>query len=221
LSKAAPNMAETHRGLMYWFASTNPFMVLLKSAPIFVIYALVIPTKPISWTGSLIPFLLGIISWSFFEYAVHRWLYHIHAGGWAIRWFFDTFHLHHHTDMKDHGVLNAGFLVMYPLTALFLGTTYLITQDFALTCNFGLGMTLYYIFYESVHYFIHYRKYTKGYMAFIQKYHLHHHYNAWQKNFGNTVVIWDRLFGTYDSGYKNLELKGEQLEHFIKKDIQI
>jgi len=53
-------------------------------------------------------------------------------------------------------------------------------------------------------------------MKFIQKYHLHHHYKRWHKNFGNTVTFWDKLFGTYDSEYKGFEITKEIEKELIK-----
>ena len=39
----------------------------------------------------------------------------------------------------------------------------------------------------------------------------------WNKNFGNTISIWDRIFNTYDENYKKLEFTEEQLQDLITK----
>lgn len=208
-------MAQTHRGLLRWFASDNPWMVTLKVLPIFALYIwglISFPPEPLKFASA---FIAGLIGWSLFEYSMHRWIYHTNFSYKPLRWFLEAFHLHHHRDMSDHGVLNAGLLLTYPLTAFFLGIVYLITFDIAITCAYGLGMTLYYNVYEFIHYYIHYRTYSSGYMNFIQKYHLYHHYGKWSKNFGNTITFWDHLFGTYDPLYKDFQVTNEHKIHFI------
>lgn len=54
-------------------------------------------------------------------------------------------------------------------------------------------------------------------MAFIQKFHLHHHYSEWNANFGNTTAIWDKLLGTYSGDYKSFQIEKRMNAHFVKK----
>lgn len=160
-------------------------------------------------------FVLGVVSWSLFEYLVHRFAYHKRTNSKKIQWYLDAFHLHHHKNLQDYSVLNASFLLIYPLTLIILSTIYFVTEDLVLTASFGLVMTLYYLFYEYVHYLIHLKTHTNFYLKYIQKYHLYHHYKNWNKNFGNTITLWDKIFGTYDANYKNLTLTKKQQADFI------
>lgn len=161
--------------------------------------------------------VLGMITWSFFEYATHRWFYHTVFKNKKLAWFLDAFHLHHHHNLTDYRVLNAGLFLIYPLAAFFWLVVFLMTQNTVLASWFGLGTLLYYFFYENVHYFIHYKIHHSGYMNFIQKYHLHHHYKRWNKNFGNTTTFWDKVLGTYDAEYKHFiidkEVEQELIQH--------
>lgn len=210
-------MAETHRGLLRWFASSNPFFSFLKVIPLFIGYGYFLIKGPIPLISALTFFIVGILFWSFFEYAVHRWMYHKKFKNKKVRWLIEAFHLHHHRELRDYAVLNAGLLLIYPTSLLILGIVFILSWNPILTSAFGAGMTLYYVFYEYVHYQIHYKKHEKGYLKFIQNYHLHHHYNHWLCNFGNTTSLWDRLLGTYDPDYKNLILNESQKIDFKSK----
>lgn len=209
-------MATTHPRLLRWFASENPFFVFLKVLPLILVFLWMIHRSEKMSVYGLLSLLLGMLTWSFFEYATHRWVYHTVFKRKRVAWFLDAFHLHHHNNLTDYRVLNAGLLLIYPLAAFFWLVVFLATQSMALAAWFGLGTLSYYFFYENVHFFIHYKIHRSGYMQIIQKYHLHHHYKRWNKNFGNTTTIWDKLLGTYDSEYKQFEIT-ENIERELIK----
>lgn len=211
-----PNMALENRTLLRWFASKNPIWVIIKMIPFIALYLIVFVSHWEATFHILTFFFLGILTWSLFEYITHRWVYHIHIKSSKLAWFIDAFHHHHHKNLQDYEVLNAGFLLNYPISIFFLALVYLLSDNPLLTAAFGVGATLYYIFYEFVHYYIHYRPYTSGYMAFIQRYHLFHHYKNWNKNFGNTTSFWDRIFGSYDANHTQFKLSEQQLRDLIK-----
>jgi 4-hydroxysphinganine ceramide fatty acyl 2-hydroxylase len=216
MNKPRNNMATTHPRLLKWFASKNPWFVFLKIIPLLIAFVWMIYNTEASKTHGLLFLLFGLVTWSFFEYATHRWIYHTVFKRKNLSWFLDAFHLHHHHNLTDYRVLNAGLFLIYPLAAFFWLLIFLLTKNIALASWFGLGTLLYYFFYENVHFFIHYKIHDKGYMKFIQKYHLHHHYKRWNKNFGNTTTFWDKLFRTYDPEYKQFEVNGVVEHELIK-----
>lgn len=211
------NMASENHYLLRFFASRNPKSVLLKITPVLIAYFFVLFNNDFVFYKAIILFLLGVLSWSLFEYFVHKIGYHKRTKNKKLQWYLDAMHLHHHNNLKDYRVLNAGFLLIYPLTIIVLSLIYLFTSNMVLTASFGLGMTLYYLFYEYVHYQIHKKHHQKGYLNVLQKYHLYHHYNNWNTNFGNTITIWDKAFNTYDARYKKLILTEHQLNDLIQK----
>lgn len=215
MSSNDQNMAQTHVKLLRFFASKNPYFALLKVLPLIVIYGWFVLTesKAIHW--EILSFVCGILIWSLFEYVVHRWVYHVRIKNKKVRWLIDAFHAHHHNNLTDYRVLNAGFFIVYPVSAFMLALVFLLTRDFSYTAAFGLGMTCYYIFYEFVHYYIHYKEWKSGYMQFVQKFHLFHHHQNWFQNFGNTIAIWDRIFGTYNADYKKYSLTEEDRQELI------
>lgn len=209
-------MVDTHPKLLKILGSKNPIFVFINILPAvgFFLYTLFA-------TGSLrladlSYFLGGVFYWSVFEYSVHRWLYHTEFPSYSVRWFFETFHLHHHRDLFDKRVLNAGPLMQYPMLFFLLLPVHIFSgYDLRAAGAAGLGLVGYYFFYECVHYGIHYKKFERGYMKYIQKYHMYHHEKVWLKNFGNTFHIWDFILGTMDDNYKNFELTKKQLESLI------
>ena len=203
--------------LTWFFASKNPFWVAVKLSPILISLIYFIPIKTNIFRFA-IPFIVGLLAWSFIEYAIHRWLYHIRPSSSKIFKFIDAFHQYHHQEMSDHRVLNAGWLMIYPAAIMTWLITNAIIDNPAISSSFSLGLLFYYFFYEIVHYAIHYKAFTRGYFMKIQKYHLYHHYNRWSKNYGNTITLWDRILGTYDSDYLNFKWTKEQLNHLIKQE---
>ena len=212
------NMASDNHFLLGFFASKNPKFVFLKIIPILVFYFIILVKSEVAFYRIGTYFLIGLFSWSFFEYIVHRFGYHKRTKSKKVQWFLDAFHLHHHNNLMDYRVLNAGFLLIYPLTIILLGAVYMLTNNLDNVSSFGLGMTLYYLFYEYVHYQIHKKRHQKGYLNKFQKYHLHHHYKNWNKNYGNTITLWDKIFKTYDVKYKSLILTDYQVNDLILKE---
>jgi 4-hydroxysphinganine ceramide fatty acyl 2-hydroxylase len=209
------NMATTHPRLLVWFASKNPFFVFIKLVPILLFLGFPLLSNFNFQWQYFVHFGIGIFVWSIFEYAIHRWLYHIQFKHKRIQWFFEAFHQYHHNFLDKHHVLNAGFLLIYPLFVFYWGLYFTITNNIISTNFFCCGLLTYYFAYEIVHYLIHYKKFTKGYMYFIQQYHLHHHYKAGNKNYGNTSTLWDKILGTYDVRYKIFDISKTESKHFI------
>jgi len=206
-----------HPKLALFFASKNPLWGALKLSPI-IIYLVCFISAKTNITHIALAFISGILTWSFVEYAIHRWLYHIKPSTSKMFLFIDAFHQYHHREMSDHRVLNAGWLMIYPGAILTWVMTNAIVNNPTITSSFSLGLLTYYYFYEIVHYFIHYKVFTSGYFMKIQKYHLYHHYHCWSKNYGNTITLWDRIFSTYDKRYLNFSWTKEQLNHLIKQE---
>lgn len=190
-------------GLVKYFASRNPLHLLVFVCPLWIVSLHFILKSDSNLIAMIFMASLGVIYWSFLEYAIHRWAYHTHFKSRIINYFLGSFHMYHHKDMSDRRVYNAGFLMIYFMTPTVLSPALLITQDVGLLAALTLGLTVSYYFYEWVHFSLHYKEYDSGYLAYIQKYHFHHHDKAPLKNFGNTSHLWDVILGTYDARYKN------------------
>lgn len=129
------------------------------------------------WFAELV---LGLISWSLYEYVLHRWILH-HA------WIFRDIHEMHHSKQSDYnGIHPAITLVLYAaLWAMFgFGSSPLM-----------IGFTTGYIAYSILHTLFHYARIDSGHWLYKAKMrHVAHHRR--DVNFGVTTSIWDRRFGS-------------------------
>lgn len=155
-----------------------------------------------SWNwASPLWFVVGVIGWTFFEYGMHRWIYHGTYKNKSVREFIESFHIYHHRNIKDERVLTAGVLMIVPLAAISLMPFYFLFELLSSTGFFpyAIGFIGAYGFYEWVHFLIHKLPNPQGYLKWISRYHMHHHDRRWDRCFGNTSSLWDHLLGTYSA----------------------
>lgn len=148
---------------------------------------------------------LGVLGWTFFEYAMHRWVYHGTYKNKRLREFVESFHIYHHRNIQDARVLTAGVLMILPLALLTLSPLYFVFSLLSSTgfVPYAVGFIAAYGFYEWVHYLIHKHSDPRGYLKWITRYHMHHHDRRWDRCFGNTNSLWDHLLGTYSKPAKH------------------
>ncbi|KAL0958149.1 hypothetical protein HGRIS_000316 [Hohenbuehelia grisea] len=146
---------------------------------------------------SVLCFFLGNILWTFFEYAMHRFLFHIDKFMpdrpifLALHFFFHG--VHHYLPMDRLRLMMPPIL----FTTLQFPFTQLAYAVFPVAVANGIvsGAFAFYVLYESVHYALHHSM-LPFYMREMKKYHLAHHYKNWELGFGVTSKIWDYVFGS-------------------------
>jgi 4-hydroxysphinganine ceramide fatty acyl 2-hydroxylase len=196
-------MIQDYPHVVKFVASRTPIHLLMFVIPLLTYFLFHAFNTASNLMTTVLAIFGGILYWTFLEYAIHRFLYHKSYSSKFLRYFIGSFHAYHHQDMSDHRVLNAGFLMIYLVTPIVLSPLLLFTQDFQFLASLAAGLVSAHYFYEWVHYSLHYKVHETGYLNYIQKYHLHHHDRALNKNYGNTSHLWDLIFGTYDSTYKH------------------
>lgn len=199
-------MIQDRPELIKYFASNNPWHLLVFVIPLWCFFLFGMVENSPGLTTCFVGIILGALYWTFLEYFIHRFVYHTNYAQKFLRYFVGSFHLYHHANMKDHRILNAGFLMIYGLTPVVLLPVWLVTKDFNFLYAMAFGLSVAYYLYECVHYLLHFKRYETGYLGYIQKYHFHHHDHAPLKNFGNTSHFWDVIFGTYDKNYKSYHM---------------
>jgi 4-hydroxysphinganine ceramide fatty acyl 2-hydroxylase len=131
--------------------------------------------------------ILGAINFSFYEYAVHRWLYH---GRPSI---FRRIHALHHAD----ATLPIGAPFFFSLATCAL--TWCLARcavSAPLAAIFAGATLMAFAYHGAVHHLFHHRRLRgHGYFARRRRAHLAHHHRG-NVNFGVTSSLWDRLFGT-------------------------
>ena len=139
--------------------------------------------------------LLGLLSWSFSEYAIHRWLFHWHPDKkWAARMHFLVHGVHH--DYPNDKLR----LVMPPAVSLSLAIIFFILFRLIFGKCWSqplfIGFTIGYLFYDMTHFAVHHVKFKNKYFKAVQKHHLYHHFKSPEAGFGFTSKFWDWVFRT-------------------------
>lgn len=135
----------------------------------------------------------GVLSWTLFEYIMHRWVFHIIAESPRAKRIVYTMHGVHHEYPRDKDRL-----FMPPVPSLILATIIFYLTYLAMGWNalaFFPGFLFGYILYGSMHYAIHAFAPPKFMKALWRNHHLHH-YKQPDKGFGVSSVLWDVIFGT-------------------------
>ncbi|KAH8974855.1 hypothetical protein BDL97_01G123200 [Sphagnum fallax] len=137
----------------------------------------------------------GIFIWTFIEYFLHRFLFHVKTSSYWWNTVHYLLHGCHHKHPMD------GYRLVFPpaLTAVFSIIIYAVLSLFFSwrwsPSVFGGGL-LGYIIYDVSHYFIHHGSPINKLTRRIKRYHLNHHFKVQSYGFGITSPIWDWVFGT-------------------------
>jgi len=149
---------------------------------------------------SVVTFLLlfggGWLFWTFCEYWVHRYVYHVHTDK---KWLLKIQHMGHgihHQYPKDPTRLAMPPLPAIILLSGFFGIFWLVMGNYAVA--FFPGFLFGYMLYISLHYAQHRIKPPAfGPWNRLWKYHMLHHYKYPEsKVFGVSTNLWDAVFGT-------------------------
>ncbi len=182
----------------------NPFLEkLTKSTPrltiIFYIFLIAIFLfLEVIFTGSgslkILEFYIGgLLSWTFMEYILHRYIFHINEYIPFLKRFHYIIHGVHHEQPRDPerlfmppipGTIIA-FLI-FSFWYLFFGL-----DAFAFTAGISNG----YLFYSYIHYTIHTDP-SNRYLRKLCIHHAKHHYKYPNKAYGVSSPLWDIVFGT-------------------------
>ncbi|KAK6455047.1 uncharacterized protein RJT20DRAFT_129716 [Scheffersomyces xylosifermentans] len=141
--------------------------------------------------------VLGLFVWTFIEYCLHRFLFHLDRylpdHPIALTFHFLFHGIHHYLPMD-------GLRLVLP-PALFLLLSFPIYKFFFTilpyyhACSGFAGGMLGYIMYDMTHYVLHHARLPK-YFQELKTYHLEHHYKNYELGFGVTSKFWDVIFGT-------------------------
>lgn len=159
-------------------------------------------TLGIVWGGvsvvtSVALVLSGFVAWTLTEYWLHRLFFHWQPGGkWGERMHF-LVHGVHHKWPRDRYRLVMPPAVSISLFWIFIGL-FLWTMGgygYAFHAGFAIG----YIYYDTVHYYIHHHSPRFEWQKKLRRHHLAHHSPKYQHDckFGVSTTIWDHVFRTY------------------------
>lgn len=165
------------------------YVPLITAMIVYSLFAL-----PVSWYMVVVYYFAGMFFWTFFEYLMHRFVFHLHSDNPKVQKFMYTAHGVHHEFPRDKERL-----FMPPVPSLLLATIlfsvfYLLLGHHAYM--FFPGFVSGYLAYGSMHYAIHAMAPPFPFMKAWWRYHHLHHYKSPDKGFGVSSPMWDHVFGT-------------------------
>lgn len=187
-----------------FFSHISPVAVVAIWLPValfFLIRAIV--QAPATGFPVFIPlgFLVGLFLWTISEYLLHRFLFHMPVKGEKAERIVFLFHGVHHAQPQIKTRLVMPPAVAIPLAAIFYGLFALIFGGLFQAANWVgpvfSGFIIGYLIYDLTHYATHHFPMRNGYLKFIKRYHMQHHYKTPDKRFGVSSPIWDKVFNTY------------------------
>ncbi|KAL7102569.1 hypothetical protein ACP275_08G128100 [Erythranthe tilingii] len=139
--------------------------------------------------------LAGVCLWTFMEYCLHRFVFHIRTTSYWGNTLHYLVHGCHHKHPMD------GLRLVFPpaATAILLVPFWnliKIVVPAPYSHAFLGGGLLGYVMYDCTHYYLHHGKPLKGVSYQLKRYHMNHHFRIQDKGFGITSTFWDRVFGT-------------------------
>jgi sterol desaturase/sphingolipid hydroxylase (fatty acid hydroxylase superfamily) len=144
--------------------------------------------------------LAGMCLWTLLEYTVHRYVFHFHPRGQRMKRLVFLFHGIHHAQpqcktrlVMPPAVSVPGAILVYSL--LYYGLGKLLGLQFWVDPLMA-GLALGYLIYDLTHYATHHFPMRWGFLKFLKRYHMQHHYKTPDKRFGVSSPLWDRVFGT-------------------------
>ncbi len=149
-------------------------------------------------------FLGGTVFFTFAEYLVHRYVYHIDPSTEARKKFQWTMHGVHHEYPKDKQRLAMPPALSVVVGTLLLGLFRLILGD--LGFSFLAGFMVGYAFYLLIHYSVHIFSMPKNFFRALWVNHAIHHYSEEEVMFGVSSPLWDYIFGTIPSKEKKQDI---------------
>jgi len=179
-----------------FFTHVHPVTPLIIFVPV-ILYSAYIAFMDISisFINFSVYFTFGLFIWSFTEYILHRFAFHIKPSNNFKKYIYFMIHGVHHDYPNDGTRLVMVPAVSIPLAAAFYyGFKYILGENYVTA--FFPGFITGYLIYDIMHYAIHHFQMRGNLLTAIKKHHFKHHYQSSEKYFGVSSPFWDYIFRT-------------------------
>lgn len=137
----------------------------------------------------------GLMTWTLFEYLLHRFLFHWRArSNWGARLVF-LMHGCHHAQPDDPLRAVMPLIASAPLATALFGLTLLILP-MPSAGSFFVGFLIGYLHYDLTHWACHQAESRNRLGRLLKRHHLRHHYAIADGNWGVGTPLWDWVFGS-------------------------
>ncbi len=131
---------------------------------------------------------------------LHRFVFHYEPKTERQEKIFFLFHGVHHAQPQLKTRLVMPPVVSIPLAFLFYGLYYLVVAVLLggpqWVAPLFSGFVVGYLIYVMTHYATHHFPMRSGYLKYLKRYHMMHHYKTPDQRFGVSSPLWDFVFGT-------------------------
>src|SRR5437764_12372306 len=149
--------------------------------------------KDLFW---LIP--AGILIWTLLEYLLHRFVFHIQipVPNPRLREIVNASHMGHHASPRDPSKVLVHPLYGIVVSSILYGLIFAVLRNGFSTAALLVGIWMGFLYYETVHYRVHFSLSGSGFVARQRRTHFYHHFTNNKRCFGVTSPLWDYVFGT-------------------------
>lgn len=143
-------------------------------------------------------FLMGLFVWTFAEYLLHRFLFHMKTSSyWANTIHYIVHGFHHKHPMDSDRLVFPPLFALVIAIPIWYGLQVIIPSRAVCYSMYG-GMFMGYILYDLTHYFLHFGTAFNDRLYKMKKDHSNHHFKTQMHNygFGVTSPLWDLVFNT-------------------------
>ncbi len=143
-------------------------------------------------------FPIGVLIWTLLEYGLHRFVFHIQipVRNARLRKIVNASHLAHHASPRDPSKLLVHPLSGLVISAILYGLLSTVMKSFFSAAGVMLGIWAGFLYYEALHYRVHFSLSPSGFIAGQRRAHFYHHFTNNKRCFGVTSPLWDYVFGT-------------------------
>jgi sterol desaturase/sphingolipid hydroxylase (fatty acid hydroxylase superfamily) len=169
--------------------------------PVIIVF-FAISVSRMSWWTIVLCLVGGYVTWTLFEYWLHRLVFHFEPEdglGARLHWIIHGVHHDHPNDPKRLVMPPA---VSLPLGALMFGIFLLILGTpaaFMFTASFLAA----YLIYDELHYYLHHGRPTTWVGRKFRELHMRHHFQDDHVGYGISAPWWDTVFRTKYRGKRS------------------
>jgi sterol desaturase/sphingolipid hydroxylase (fatty acid hydroxylase superfamily) len=140
----------------------------------------------------------GIFIWTLLEYGLHRFAFHIQVPirNQLLRDIVNGSHMLHHASPRDPDKVLVHPSFGIAVSVILYGLLWMILHDGFSTMGILVGIWMGFLYYEAVHYRVHFNLSGSGLIARQRRTHFYHHFINNKRCFGVTSPLWDYVFGT-------------------------
>ena len=178
-----------------YLTKTHPLVIWGMYLPV-IIYLpyLAVSRFDFAFIQVILIFISGILFWTFFEYLMHRFIFHWVSGSERAKKIVYVMHGNHHEFPRDRERLFMPPVPSLIISSLLFVIFYSLLRESVY--SFFPGFLLGYLMYGSMHYAIHAWRPPFKWMKPVWRNHHLHHYKSDNHGFGVSTHIWDIIFGT-------------------------